>query len=194
MSIKSAEPSCLFLTNVLAIWQFSLLSCPELNQSELRISKVIKAYFRQVWCIRIRGKGTCKMNEPHIWSSLCSVQGHRRGVKWKSLLCLLLLIRSESCQWACAKFPDSCSLIKHYHVLFPWRFSSSDLSDPIDVYSDWIDACEAANQWQKLISRTFFRVCELLVFHATFLWFTETKETEFGAEIRILCYLWVIVS
>lgn len=24
--------------------------------------------------------------------------------------------------------------------------SSSDLSEPVDVYSDWIDACEAANQ------------------------------------------------
>lgn len=23
---------------------------------------------------------------------------------------------------------------------------SSDLSEPVDVYSDWIDACEAANQ------------------------------------------------
>lgn len=22
----------------------------------------------------------------------------------------------------------------------------SDLSEPVDVYSDWIDACEAANQ------------------------------------------------
>lgn len=24
--------------------------------------------------------------------------------------------------------------------------SGSDLSEPVDVYSDWIDACEAANQ------------------------------------------------
>lgn len=23
---------------------------------------------------------------------------------------------------------------------------SKDLSEPVDVYSDWIDACEAANQ------------------------------------------------
>ncbi|XP_015262993.1 PREDICTED: transcription elongation factor 1 homolog [Gekko japonicus] len=25
-------------------------------------------------------------------------------------------------------------------------FDSADLSEPVDVYSDWIDACEAANQ------------------------------------------------
>lgn len=25
-------------------------------------------------------------------------------------------------------------------------FSGPDLSEPVDVYSDWIDACEAANQ------------------------------------------------
>ena len=25
-------------------------------------------------------------------------------------------------------------------------FSGLDLSEPVDVYSDWIDACEAANQ------------------------------------------------
>lgn len=34
--------------------------------------------------------------------------------------------------------------IKHVWV-FP-NPSSTDLSEPVDVYSDWIDACEAANQ------------------------------------------------
>ena len=28
----------------------------------------------------------------------------------------------------------------------PLTSSSTDLSEPVDVYSDWIDACEAANQ------------------------------------------------
>ena len=28
----------------------------------------------------------------------------------------------------------------------PIFFPSIDLSEPVDVYSDWIDACEAANQ------------------------------------------------
>ncbi|XP_039680500.1 transcription elongation factor 1 homolog [Perca fluviatilis] len=33
--------------------------------------------------------------------------------------------------------------------MFLWsalNLPSSDLSEPVDVYSDWIDACEAANQ------------------------------------------------
>lgn len=36
------------------------------------------------------------------------------------------------------------------HVIKVMLFLSlntlSDLSEPVDVYSDWIDACEAANQ------------------------------------------------
>ena len=28
----------------------------------------------------------------------------------------------------------------------PLNLFSTDLSEPVDVYSDWIDACEAANQ------------------------------------------------
>lgn len=31
-------------------------------------------------------------------------------------------------------------------MLFLSLNTLSDLSEPVDVYSDWIDACEAANQ------------------------------------------------
>ena len=33
-------------------------------------------------------------------------------------------------------------------VHFPLH-TSIDLSEPVDVYSDWIDACELANQWSN---------------------------------------------
>lgn len=32
------------------------------------------------------------------------------------------------------------------HLYCFLTFVSSDLSEAVDVYSDWIDACEAANQ------------------------------------------------
>lgn len=41
-------------------------------------------------------------------------------------------------------FLTSCNFIKLY--LFALNLFSTDLSEPVDVYSDWIDACEAANQ------------------------------------------------
>ena len=40
------------------------------------------------------------------------------------------------------KFPDLRYLVVLISI-------SSDLSEPADVYSDWIDACEAANNWQN---------------------------------------------
>lgn len=37
-------------------------------------------------------------------------------------------------------------IFKQQHRFLSLIHSSSDLSEPVDVYSDWIDACEAANQ------------------------------------------------
>ena len=34
----------------------------------------------------------------------------------------------------------------HSILSHPSFFPSIDISEPVDVYSNWIDACEAANQ------------------------------------------------
>lgn len=39
-----------------------------------------------------------------------------------------------------------CVYVSCLHLESPLTSSSTDLSEPVDVYSDWIDACEAANQ------------------------------------------------
>lgn len=41
-------------------------------------------------------------------------------------------------------FTIYCIYVNSYS--FALTHCSSDLSEPVDVYSDWIDACEAANQ------------------------------------------------
>ena len=38
--------------------------------------------------------------------------------------------------------------IPYYYSCIYWVQCLLDLSEPADVYSDWIDACEAANNWQ----------------------------------------------
>ena len=33
-------------------------------------------------------------------------------------------------------------------IFFNFKLLQKDLSEPVDVYSDWIDACEEANNWK----------------------------------------------
>lgn len=38
------------------------------------------------------------------------------------------------------------TLCEYCRIFFSLIRAVSDLSEPVDVYSDWIDACEVANQ------------------------------------------------
>ncbi|KAF6718030.1 Transcription elongation factor 1-like [Oryzias melastigma] len=66
-------------------------------------------------------------------STTCISDQHLKGEKqeyWDNIMFCVF-----------GRVPDSHHLSPLFLILVP-----SDLSEPVDVYSDWIDACEAANQ------------------------------------------------
>jgi hypothetical protein len=65
----------------------------------------------------------------------------------RSLFVMMSIHGSLTSAWSLAFL--SALLYSKYSVPSRIHFSlivQSDLSEPVDVYSDWIDACESANQ------------------------------------------------